>query len=138
MALMSGRSWDDWIAEYGLSHKDRRNRFCHTIGIPLIVASLLAAGVALAIPRVWPFAALLFVVGWAFQFVGPFLADGVIDNLAAGRLPLLGLADLGVFVFLWLFVLPLVVLRLGRLVGRGVAGESSFLGFMGSDHAGRR
>ena len=70
MALMSRRSWDDWIAEYGLSHQDPRNRLCHTIGIPLIVGSVLAFAVALAIPRVWPLAAALFVVGWIFQLVG--------------------------------------------------------------------
>ena len=70
MALMSSRSWNDWIAEYGLSHQDRRNRLCHTIGIPMIAASVLAFGVALAIPRVWPVAVLLFVVGWALQLIG--------------------------------------------------------------------
>ncbi len=70
MALMSSRSWDDWIAEYGRSHQHPRNRLCHTIGIPLIALSVVTFAVALAVPRLWPVAALLFGVGWIFQFVG--------------------------------------------------------------------
>ena len=70
MALMSRRSWEEWIAEYGSSHRDPRNRLCHTIGIPLIVGSVLAFALALAVPRVWPVAGALFVVGWAFQLIG--------------------------------------------------------------------
>jgi uncharacterized membrane protein YGL010W len=70
MALMSSRSWDDWIAEYGRSHQHPRNRLCHTIGIPLIALSVVGFGVALAVPRLWPVPAVLFVVGWIFQFVG--------------------------------------------------------------------
>jgi uncharacterized membrane protein YGL010W len=70
MALMSSRSWDQWIAEYGLSHQDRRNRLCHTFGIPLIVLSLLGFVATVAFPRVWPIATTLFVVGWALQLIG--------------------------------------------------------------------
>ncbi len=70
MALMSSRSWDDWIAEYGRSHQHPRNRLCHTIGIPLIALSVVVFGAALAMPRLWPAAAALFGVGWLFQFVG--------------------------------------------------------------------
>jgi uncharacterized membrane protein YGL010W len=70
MALMSDRSWDQWIAEYGLSHQDPRNRVCHTIGIPLIVLSLAGFAMALVVPVAWKIAAVLFVVGWIFQFVG--------------------------------------------------------------------
>ena len=70
MALLSSRSWDEWVTEYARSHQDRRNRVCHTIGIPLITLSLLAGGAALAMPRLWPVAAGLFVAGWAFQLIG--------------------------------------------------------------------
>jgi len=70
MALMSRRSWDEWIGEYGLSHQDPRNRFCHTVGIPLIVGSVIAFALALVIPHVWPVAGALFVAGWAFQLIG--------------------------------------------------------------------
>ena len=70
MALMSPRGWDEWIAEYGLSHKHPANRLCHTIGIPLIVLSIIALAGALVLPSLWKVAAALFVVGWIFQFVG--------------------------------------------------------------------
>jgi uncharacterized membrane protein YGL010W len=67
---MGGRSWDEWIAQYGRSHQHPVNRLCHTLGIPLIALSipLLVAGLvvhALLVPAIG-----LFVVGWIFQFVG--------------------------------------------------------------------
>jgi hypothetical protein len=40
MALMSTRSWDDWIREYGKSHSHPVNRRCHMIGIPMIARFL--------------------------------------------------------------------------------------------------
>jgi uncharacterized membrane protein YGL010W len=70
MALMSSRSWDEWIAEYAESHHHPANRLCHTIGIPMIVLSLLVFVAALVFPPLWIAAAVLFVVGWIFQFVG--------------------------------------------------------------------
>jgi uncharacterized membrane protein YGL010W len=70
MALMSPRSWQDWLDQYAESHQHPANRLCHTIGIPLVVASLVTAVGACFAPRLWPLAALLFVVGWIFQFVG--------------------------------------------------------------------
>lgn len=70
MALMSSRSWQEWLAEYAESHQHPANRLCHTVGIPLVVASLVAAAVACFVPGSWPVAATLFVVGWTFQFVG--------------------------------------------------------------------
>jgi uncharacterized membrane protein YGL010W len=70
MALMSSRSWDDWIGEYAQSHQHPANRFCHTIGIPLIALSIPLFAVALLMPRIWPLPTALFVVGWIFQFVG--------------------------------------------------------------------
>lgn len=38
--MLSGKTWDEWIAQYARSHQHPVNRFCHTIGIPLIAASL--------------------------------------------------------------------------------------------------
>jgi len=70
MALMSSRSWDEWIAEYARSHQHPRNRFCHTIGIPLVALSVACFAAALAVHWLWPVAASLFVVGWIFQLVG--------------------------------------------------------------------
>jgi uncharacterized membrane protein YGL010W len=70
MALMSDRSFDDWLAEYELGHQHPVNRRCHTIGIPLIVLSFLAIVPALWIPPVWWFVGALFLTGWTFQFIG--------------------------------------------------------------------
>ena len=63
--MLGNRTSDEWIAQYATSHQHPVNRFCHTIGIPLIVVSiaLLAAGF-------WRTALGLFVAGWVFQFVG--------------------------------------------------------------------
>jgi uncharacterized membrane protein YGL010W len=68
--MLGGKSWDEWIRQYSGSHQNSINRFCHTIGIPLIVLSLPLFVAALFVGRLWPVAALLFVAGWLFQFVG--------------------------------------------------------------------
>jgi uncharacterized membrane protein YGL010W len=68
--MLGGRSWDDWIARYSLSHQHPVNRVCHTLGIPLIAVSLPLFAVAIAFPRIWLVPVTLFVVGWTFQFVG--------------------------------------------------------------------
>ena len=68
--MLGGKSWDQWIAQYGESHQHPVNRFCHTIGIPMIVLSLPVAAAALVVDGLWPVALALFVVGWIFQFVG--------------------------------------------------------------------
>ena len=60
---LGGRPWEEWIAQYGRSHEHPVNRLCHTIGIPLIVISLLVGLVALAVPGLWWIAAALFVSG---------------------------------------------------------------------------
>ena len=68
--MLSGRSWDDWIARYAQSHQHPVNRVCHTLGIPLIVVSLPLFLVAVLTPGFWPIPLALFIVGWIFQFVG--------------------------------------------------------------------
>jgi uncharacterized membrane protein YGL010W len=70
MALLSPRSWNDWISEYSLAHRNPMNRLCHTIGIPMIALSLPVLAAAFFVRPAWIVAALLFVVGWIFQFVG--------------------------------------------------------------------
>ena len=70
MALMSERSWSDWIAEYGESHRHPVNRVCHTIGIPMIAVAVLLFAAALFVRALWAPAALLFLAGWTFQLVG--------------------------------------------------------------------
>lgn len=68
--MLGGRSWDDWIAQYSSSHRHPINRLCHTLGIPLIVLSVVLFVVALFVPRFWPIPLGLFVLGWILQFVG--------------------------------------------------------------------
>ena len=70
MALFSNRTWSDWIDEYARSHQHPVNRFCHTVGIPMVALSVLFA---VGAPFLWPLGAAalgLFVAGWTFQFVG--------------------------------------------------------------------
>lgn len=68
--MLGGRSWNEWIAQYATSHQDPVNRFCHTLGIPLIVLSLPLAVVAFFVDGFWTIPLAMFVVGWIFQFVG--------------------------------------------------------------------
>jgi len=70
MALMSTRTWDDWIAQYAKSHQNPINRWCHTIGIPMIALSVPLFVMAIFVSGLWALPALLFGVGWVFQFVG--------------------------------------------------------------------
>jgi uncharacterized membrane protein YGL010W len=70
MALFSQRGWGEWIAAYAKSHRHPVNRACHTVGIPLIVLSLVTALVALAVSRLWIVAAVAVGLGWTLQFVG--------------------------------------------------------------------
>lgn len=70
MALLSKRSWNDWISEYAESHHHPVNRLCHTIGIPMIALAVLLFAAALIRHALWMPAAVLFVLGWIFQFVG--------------------------------------------------------------------
>jgi uncharacterized membrane protein YGL010W len=70
MTLMSTRSWDDWIREYAQSHQHPANRLCHTFGIPAIALSVVLFAAGAFARRLWAIAAPLFIVGWAFQFIG--------------------------------------------------------------------
>jgi uncharacterized membrane protein YGL010W len=68
--MLGDKSNEQWISEYGQSHRHPVNRFCHTIGIPLIVASIVLFALELVIDGVWKLAVGVFVAGWVFQFVG--------------------------------------------------------------------
>jgi uncharacterized membrane protein YGL010W len=70
MALMSTRTWQEWLSEYSEGHRNPANRFCHTIGIPLVALSVVFAFALFVVPRLWPLPLGLFVIGWIFQFVG--------------------------------------------------------------------
>jgi uncharacterized membrane protein YGL010W len=60
----------EWVAQYAESHQHPINRICHTIGIPLIVVSIVILLLSLAVSGLWRLGLGLFVVGWIFQFVG--------------------------------------------------------------------
>jgi uncharacterized membrane protein YGL010W len=68
--MLGGRSWDDWVARYARSHQHPINRFCHTVGIPLIVIALGLGAAALAVPALGWYALGLFILGWVLQFAG--------------------------------------------------------------------
>jgi uncharacterized membrane protein YGL010W len=68
--MLGNRSSEEWIAQYSTSHQHPLNRFCHTVGIPMIAVSLALFAAAIFIRGLWKLALLLFVVGWIFQFVG--------------------------------------------------------------------
>jgi uncharacterized membrane protein YGL010W len=70
MALNSSRSWQDWIAEYSLSHTHPINRLCHTFGIPIVASSVVLGLASPFVPGLWKPALALFVGGWIIQFVG--------------------------------------------------------------------
>jgi len=70
MALMSNRTWPEWLDEYAKSHRHPVNRFCHTIGIPLVVASLVLVPVVFLFNISGAWFAALFGAGWFFQFLG--------------------------------------------------------------------
>ena len=61
---------DDLVTQYASSHQHPVNRVCHTIGIPLIVVSLVVFVVSPLVGGIWKLALALFAVGWIFQFVG--------------------------------------------------------------------
>ena len=68
--MLGNKSWNEWIAEYSKSHQNPINRVCHTIGIPMIVLSLLMLVAALFVSGLWIWAIALFASGWVFQFIG--------------------------------------------------------------------
>ncbi len=68
--MLGNRTSEEWIAQYAQSHQHPVNRFCHTIGIPMIALSVILFIAAIFVRGVWPVALALFVAGWIFQFVG--------------------------------------------------------------------
>lgn len=68
--MLGNRTSAEWIAQYATSHRHPVNRTCHTFGIPLIILSLLTFAATPIYHRAWQPAVVLFVVGWALQFIG--------------------------------------------------------------------
>ena len=70
LAMLSGRSWDDWTAEYEQGHQHPMNRKTHAFGIPMIVLSLPLFLFGFAWHTALWVAMVLFVTGWMLQFIG--------------------------------------------------------------------
>ena len=68
--MLGGKTSDEWIAQYATSHRHPVNRACHTLGIPLIVVSLVLFVATIFFRPLLEWAILLFLLGWIFQFVG--------------------------------------------------------------------
>jgi uncharacterized membrane protein YGL010W len=61
--MMGGRTHEEWIAQYASSHKHPVNRFCHTVGIPLIALSLPLFLVAIFVAGFWKIPLAMFTIG---------------------------------------------------------------------------
>ncbi len=70
MRMLAGRTWESWIAEYSEGHQHSLNRLTHTFGIPIILVSLPLFLAGIVWHRVLWVAGVLFVAGWALQFLG--------------------------------------------------------------------
>jgi uncharacterized membrane protein YGL010W len=81
----------EWIAQYAQSHRHPLNQLCHLIGIPLIALSLPLFLAALFIRGLWPVPLGLFLLGWAFQFVGHYFEGKPPEFLCDWRFLLVGL-----------------------------------------------
>src|SRR6516225_580841 len=68
--MMGGRTSEQWIAQYASSHQHPVNRFCHTVGIPLIVISIAWFAIAWLASASFAVAVSLFAVVWTLQFIG--------------------------------------------------------------------
>lgn len=68
--MLGHRTMAEWIEEYAKSHQHPVNRFCHTLGIPMIAVSVVLVLPSLLLPALWPWVGGLFVVGWILQFIG--------------------------------------------------------------------
>ena len=67
MALIElNPTWNDLLDAYREDHSHPVNRACHTVGVPLIAASIPVAATVVGLPL----AAGMFVAGWTANFVG--------------------------------------------------------------------
>src|SRR5687768_8600245 len=67
MALVKlDAEWSQLMTQYEADHQNVINQACHTVGVPLIAASIPVALTVVGLPVAVP----MFAVGWTFQFVG--------------------------------------------------------------------
>ena len=89
--MLGGKSWEQWISEYAGSHQHPVNRFFHTVGIPLIAASLPLFVLGFFVRGVWMVASVMFGLGWIFQFIGHWFEGKPPEFLRDPRFPFVGL-----------------------------------------------
>jgi uncharacterized membrane protein YGL010W len=68
--MLSGRTIEEWIRQYEKSHTHPVNRACHSVGIPMIVVSLVLGLATGFFHWLWSWALGLFLLGWGLQFIG--------------------------------------------------------------------
>lgn len=89
--MLGNRSWESWINEYTVGHQHPVNRFFHTLGIPMIVISLLILIASLFVKSLLGWGISLFILGWIFQFVGHFFEGKAPEFFKDWRFLLVGL-----------------------------------------------
>ena len=89
--MFGGQPIETWIARYEQSHQHPINRTCHTIGIPMIAASIPLFALAVFVRGLWRLPLALFVVGWIFQFVGHYYEQKPPEFLRDWRFLFVGL-----------------------------------------------
>jgi uncharacterized membrane protein YGL010W len=89
--MLGKRSKEDGVSRYAESHQHPFNRFCHTIGIPMITVALPLFGLLIFRPDWWLLPTGLFVVGWLLQFVGHAIEGKPPEFLRDWRFLLVGL-----------------------------------------------
>lgn len=80
--------WTELLEQYKDDHRDSRNQLCHSIGIPMIAASIPVGATLVGLPL----AAGMFSVGWGFQFAGHLFEGKKPSFVDDKRMLLVGLA----------------------------------------------
>lgn len=88
---LGNRSMDEWVAQYATSHQNPVNRFCHTIGIPLIAISIPVLVASIWLAGLWKVGLALFIIGWIFQFFGHYIEGKPPEFLSDWRFLFVGL-----------------------------------------------
>lgn len=88
---MGGKTWEEWVAEYSLSHQNKINQITHTIGIPMIALSILLILPSLIFAELWKVALFFFAVGWVLQFIGHYFEGKPPEFFKDWRFLLVGL-----------------------------------------------
>ena len=88
---MSQPHANDWVDRYSASHQHPINRFCHTIGIPMIVIALVLGLASFGVEALLRPALALFVLGWALQFIGHWFEGKPPEFLSDWRFLFVGL-----------------------------------------------